>query len=75
MINRRTGVTSEPSETLGVQPKSFYTCVRPRSKSRSSIGVLSRDDSVSVESPEELEEEFNEYFHLGILCEEYNEFL
>ena len=31
--------------------KSFYAYVRSRSKSRSGIGVLDRDDGVRVESP------------------------
>ena len=42
--------------------KSFYAYVRSRSKSRSGVGVLGRDDGVRVESPEEVAEEFNEYF-------------
>ena len=42
--------------------KSFYAYVRSRSKSRAGIGVLARDDGGRVESPEEVAEEFNEYF-------------
>ena len=36
--------------------------MRSKSKSRSGIGVLSRDDGGRVESPEEVAEEFNVYF-------------
>ena len=44
--------------------------MRSRSNSRDGIGVLSRDDGVRVESPEEVAEEFNEYFSSVFSVEE-----
>ena len=50
--------------------KSFYAYVRSRSNSRAGIGVLSRDDGERVESPEEVAEEFNDYFSSVFSVEE-----
>ena len=46
--------------------------MRSRSNSKEGIflGVLSRDDGVRVESPEEVAEEFNEYFSSVFSVEE-----
>ena len=49
------------ADNLKYDAKSFYAYVRSRSKSRSGIGVLGRDDGVRVESPEEVAEEFKRY--------------
>ena len=50
------------ADNVKYDAKSFYAYVRSRSKSRPGIGVLTRDDGVRVESPEEVAEELNEYF-------------
>ena len=50
------------ADNVKFDAKSFYAYVRSRCKSRSGIGVLSRDDGELVESPEEVAEEFNDYF-------------
>ena len=50
------------ADNVKFDAKSFYAYVRSKCKSRSDIGVLSRDDGERVESPEDVAEEFNEYF-------------
>ena len=50
--------------------KSFYAYVRSRSNSKKGIGVLSRDDGVRVEFPEEVAEEFDKYFSSVFSVEE-----
>ena len=50
------------AENVKYDAKSFYAYVRSRSKSRSGIGVVTREDGGRVETPEEVAEEFNEYF-------------
>ena len=50
------------ADNVKFDAKSFYAYVRSRCKSRSGIGVLSRDDGERVESPEGVAEEFNDYF-------------
>ena len=50
------------AENVKYDAKSFYAYVRSRSKSRSGIGVITREDGGPVETPEEVAEEFNEYF-------------
>ena len=50
------------ADNVKFDAKSFYAYVRSKCKSRSGIGVLSRDDGERVESPEDVAEEFNDYF-------------
>ena len=50
------------AENVKFDAESFYAYVRSKSKSRSGIRVLSRDDGVWAESPEDVAEKFNEYF-------------
>ena len=52
------------ADNVKFDAKSFYVYVRSKCKSRSGIGVLSRDDGEHVESPEDVAEEFNDYFSL-----------
>ena len=51
------------AENVKFDAKFFNAYVRSKSKSRSGVGVLSRDDGGHVESPEDVAEEFNEYFN------------
>ena len=50
------------ADNVKYDAKSFYAYMRSKCKSRSGIGVLSRDDGGRAESPEEVAEEFNKYF-------------
>ena len=50
------------AENIKYDAKSFYAYVRSRSKSRSGIGVITREDGERVETPGEVAQEFNEYF-------------
>ena len=63
------------ADNVKYDAKSFYAYVRSRSKSRSGIGVLGRDDGVRVESPEEVAEEFNRYFSSVFSLEDRRAFL
>ena len=60
--NAKLNYEKKLAENVKFDAKSFYAYVRSKSKSRSGIGVLSRDDGGRVESPEDVAEEFNEYF-------------
>ena len=50
------------AENVKYDAKPFYAYVRSRSKTRSGIGVITREGGERVETHEEVAEEFNEYF-------------
>ena len=60
--NAKLSYEKKLSENVKFDAKSFFAYVMSRNSSRTGIGVLSRDDGVRVESPEEVAEEFNAYF-------------